>query len=551
MEHTRWIILDTETTGFAAPIFVVELAAQRMCGWHPEGPPFRRLLNQNVRIPPEASRVHGYTPEILERDGEPAERVYHDFAAYAGQSPLVSFNLQYDLNQVLEPEWARLGIAPMGTPGFCALRLAQRLLDPVPAGNCKLQTLRQYYRLPERGAHTALGDVQTVIDLFANVLQPIAAHRNLRSWDQLSAYAQQTWFPSRIAFGKYKGRHYQEARTDAPLRDWLEWLTRSANPQSRSAIMGRWYLDQLAASPEITETITVAAGAAVDDLAAPSIITTEITVFVNPERAELQRLIAAARARLADLEATYTQQRHAVEVTQALLFQLLRPHYQRRDRLKLIVDYRRRFLDALLSRGEEEAEQVSQTYQDAQQQTDAEYEQAADQAAHQHDLSADEQKELKTLWRKLVRFYHPDRFSHDPGKREAFENLTSEINQARDRGDIERLREIAADPDGFMRRQGWESLDFSDSGEISPLRKLFDTLQLKIVATLDALNELQADPKYELHQLSLIRPDYLQKVADEYIQIITDEIKELEAQAAALADEIEELTGEPSLGEPI
>jgi len=26
--------------------------------------------------------------------------------------------------------------------------LAQRLLDPVPAGNCKLQTLRQYYRLP-------------------------------------------------------------------------------------------------------------------------------------------------------------------------------------------------------------------------------------------------------------------------------------------------------------------------------------------------------------------------------------------------------------------
>ena len=39
--------------------------------------------------------------------------------------------------------------------------LAQRLMDPVPAGNCKLQTLRQYYRLPERGAHTALGDVET------------------------------------------------------------------------------------------------------------------------------------------------------------------------------------------------------------------------------------------------------------------------------------------------------------------------------------------------------------------------------------------------------
>ena len=69
------------------------------------------------------------------------------------------------------------------------MRLAQRLLDPVPAGNCKLQTLRQYYRLPERGAHTALGDVGTVADLFATVLRPIAEQRGLETWEQLAAYA--------------------------------------------------------------------------------------------------------------------------------------------------------------------------------------------------------------------------------------------------------------------------------------------------------------------------------------------------------------------------
>ena len=40
------------------------------------------------------------------------------------------------------------------------MRLAQRLLDPVPAWNCKLQTLR--LRLPERGAHTALGNANTL-----------------------------------------------------------------------------------------------------------------------------------------------------------------------------------------------------------------------------------------------------------------------------------------------------------------------------------------------------------------------------------------------------
>ena len=86
------------------------------------------------------------------------------------------------------PLW-RLRISPIGSQGLCALRLAQRLRDPVPAGNCKLQTLRQYYRLPERGAHTAFGDVQTVVDLFAQVLRPIAEHRDLDTWEKLAAYA--------------------------------------------------------------------------------------------------------------------------------------------------------------------------------------------------------------------------------------------------------------------------------------------------------------------------------------------------------------------------
>lgn len=547
MENTRWILLDTETTGLTAPIFVVELAAQWMCGWNPEGPSFRRLINQNAHIPSEVSRVHGYTPEILERDGEPPQTVYRDFAAYVGDLPLVSFNLQYDLEQVLEPEWARLGILSMSNPGFCALRLTQRLLDPVPAGNCKLQTLRQYYRLPERGAHTALGDVQTVADLFAAVLQPIAQHRHLLSWNQICAYAQETWFPSRIAFGKYKGRHYQEARTDAQLLGWLEWLARSTN--ERSATMGRWYLNQLATAPETVDTLNVA-DFAIEDLAESSVTTTtEIICFVHLELEKLKRLIGAARTRLADLEATYTQERHAVDVTQSQLFGLLRPHYQRRDRLKLVVDYRRRFLDVLLRSGEEEAQQVEETYQEAQQQNDAEYEQAAAQAANQRELSDEEQHELKTLWRKLVRLYHPDRFAHDLHKLEAFQKLTTEINRARDEGDVEQLREIANDPHGFMLRQGWENLDFRDSDKVAHLQKLLDTLQLKIVSTLDALNELRESPEHELHKLSLVRSDYLQEVAKDYIAKIMDEIKKLDKQAATLADEIEELTGSPTFGE--
>src|ERR1019366_7909144 len=123
MKNKDWVMVDTETTGLTAPIIVVDLAAQRMRGWGPHGPPFRRLLNQNADISPEASRVHGYTREILERDGEPAVDVYCAFADYAGELPLVSYNIQYDLEEVLKPEWKRLGIKPIGAVGFCALRL--------------------------------------------------------------------------------------------------------------------------------------------------------------------------------------------------------------------------------------------------------------------------------------------------------------------------------------------------------------------------------------------------------------------------------------------
>lgn len=59
MNNHPWLLLDTETTGLKAPIYVVELAAQRMRGWQPDGPAFSRLLNHGVAIPPEATRVNG------------------------------------------------------------------------------------------------------------------------------------------------------------------------------------------------------------------------------------------------------------------------------------------------------------------------------------------------------------------------------------------------------------------------------------------------------------------------------------------------------------
>ncbi|MEZ5555252.1 exonuclease domain-containing protein [Haliea sp.] len=537
MNQTPWILLDTETSGIKAPVFVVELAAQRMRGWEPEGEPFRRLLNHNSDMSPEASRVNGYTREILERDGDPPLNVYEDFAEYVGDLPLVSYNLKYDLDSVLQPEWSRLGVAPIGNRGFCALELAQRLLDPVPAGNHKLQTLRQYYRLPERGAHTALGDVETVADLMQQVLKPLAKQRGLLTWDEIVDFGAATWFPSRIAFGKYKGRDYQEAIKDPDLHGWLEWLAQAKN--SRSVSMGRWYLEQLESGRAFGEKQTPVTGA-------PVINSGEVVVYQAAERATLNSLIASARERLADLEAQYTQEHHAVEVVRSRLFEKLRPFYQKLDELKLKVSYRRKYIDLLLVGGEEEAEEVKQEHERAQAETEQEYKREAALAVQNQALSEEEEQELKRLWRKLVRLYHPDRYAHDPEKHELYTRLTSEINSARDRGDIQRLREIAEDLDGFLAREGLGGLNLDDDSDLTKLRALYDSLQARIMELLETLEELRESSDYELYRLTQEQPELLQEVADAQASDIATEITELETEAAKLAEEIENLTEAPN-----
>jgi DNA polymerase-3 subunit epsilon len=539
------VLLDTETTGLTTSVFVVELAAQRMRGWHPSGASFRKLLNHDQDIPAEGSRIHGYTREILERDGEPPQQVYREFTEYAGSLPLVSFNLEYDLNEVLKPEWNRLGIGAIGSRGFCALRLAQRLLDPVPAGNCKLQTLRQYYRLSERGAHTALGDVQTVADLLSQVLRPIAEHRGLDTWEKLVKFAAEEWYPSRIAFGKHKGRLFQEARQDAELRRWLDWLANSSN--ARSAKMGRWYLQQLeigTAQPDTAVFATTQIEGETGRVMAAQEGHAALVIYVNPELEQLRQLVAGARARLAGLEVDYARAKSRVDATQAVLFRRLREHYQKRDRLRLLVDYRQKYLDSLMRGGEDEAKQAEQNYEKAKAQSDTDYEETSAAVAGKKQLTAEDEAELTRLWKKLVKLFHPDRFAHQPDKLETYEKLTSAINQAKDNGDIGTLREIANDPHGFILRQGWASLDFSEEKELGQFRRLHETLQLEIITVLDSLNSLRESPDYELCQLSEQKPGVLDELAAERTKLLEKESADLEKQAERLAEEIKELSGQ-------
>src|ERR1022692_3559664 len=214
-------------------------------------------------------------------------------------------------------------------------------------------------------------------------------------------------------------------------------------------------------------------------------------MYTSPELEQLRQLVAGARAQLAELETDYTREKSRVDAVQAGLFRHLRGHYQKRDRLRLAVEYRQKFLDSFIRDSTDEVEQAEKEFEQAKARLDEDYEELAAAADKKRQLTAEQEAELTQLWKKLVKLYHPDRFANEPDKLETYHKLTAAINQAKDAGDIETLREIAEDPHGFILRQGWANLDFSDEAELNQLRRLYETLQLEIITVIESLGQLR------------------------------------------------------------
>jgi DNA polymerase-3 subunit epsilon len=271
--------------------------------------------------------------------------------------------------------------------------------------------------------------------------------------------------------------------------------------------------------------------------------TTNPVIYVSPELEQLRQLVAGAQAQLAELETDYTKEKSRVDAVQAVLFRLLREHYQKRDRLRLVVDYRRKLLDSLTRGDSEAAKQAEQNFKQARASSDKDYEEMAAAMDKKKLLTTEQEAELAQLWKKLVKLYHPDRFANDPDKLETYHKLTAAINQAKDNGDIETLREIAEDPHGFILRQGWAKLDFKDVEELAQLKRLHETLQKEIAAVTESLKQLRESPDYELCQLAEQKPGVLDELAAERAKQLEVENAELEIQAEQLAKEIKRLGG--------
>jgi len=266
-------------------------------------------------------------------------------------------------------------------------------------------------------------------------------------------------------------------------------------------------------------------------------------LYTNPELEQLRQLVAGSRVELAELETDYTREKSRVDAVQAVLFRRLREHYQKRDRLRLAVEYRQKFLDSFVRDSTDEVEQSERDLDQAKARLDEDYKELAAAADKKKNLTAEQEAKLTQLWKKLVKLYHPGCFANEPDKLETYQRLTAAINHAKDNGDIETLREIAEDPAGFLFRKGWAKLDFGDVEELAQLKRLHETLQKEIEEVTESLKALRASPDYELCQLVEQKPGTLDELAAERAKQLEIENAELEMQADRLAKEIKKVGG--------
>jgi hypothetical protein len=273
-----------------------------------------------------------------------------------------------------------------------------------------------------------------------------------------------------------------------------------------------------------------------------------LAVHENPEANDLRARVDAARARLAELDAAYTIEKAKVDRLQASLFKRLRPYREERDRLQLVVEYRRQFLAVALRGEEAEAERVKSAHREAEARNEREYEETARTLAAKKELNAEEEAELVKLWKSLVKLYHPDRFANEPDKLETYGKLTAVINWAKDNGYIATLRQIANDPHGFIFKHGWANLDFRDEDQAKRLEKLLESLEAEILSVTETRERLHKSPEFELYELTAKKPEMLDAVAAKQKALLEKEIADLRSEAERLAEEIGKFTGSPPPG---
>jgi DNA polymerase III subunit epsilon len=167
---TRQVVLDTETTGLD-PLLgdrVLEVAAIEIVNLMPTGKTLHRLIDPEREVPPESTRIHGFTTAMLRGKPKFAE-VLDDLLGFLADSPIVAHNAPFDFG-FLDAELTRAGRPALDRARMVdSLELAKRRFPGLPNN---LDALCRRFGIDNsmRTSHNALLDVQLLAQVYLELM---------------------------------------------------------------------------------------------------------------------------------------------------------------------------------------------------------------------------------------------------------------------------------------------------------------------------------------------------------------------------------------------
>lgn len=182
---------DTETTG-ADP----KTARIIQAAFIDDQLEYVALMNPDIPIPEEATKVHGITNEMLS-DASPSAteiRILHcQFTRKAKDVPVVIFNCCYDWPLLLNA-CARISVEFDFKPLFLDPLVIDRALDKYRKGGRKLDDLARHYEVTMDKAHDAGSDARAAIKILQKQIEIFPALKTY-SIEQMQDM-QARWFES-------------------------------------------------------------------------------------------------------------------------------------------------------------------------------------------------------------------------------------------------------------------------------------------------------------------------------------------------------------------
>jgi DNA polymerase-3 subunit epsilon len=186
LHKLRFVVLDTETTGFApyGGDEVIEIGAVTVENGrpHPEQI-FRRLVNPGRAIPIEVCALTGITPEQV-AEADDLCTVLLEFLPFLDDACLIGHHLGFDL-EFLNLKLRRFCGQTIRNPGFDTLNVAKALYPHL--GSYSLDALLSAHGIEPAGRHTALGDAWLTARLFSMQLELLDVMR-IKTLGELQAF---------------------------------------------------------------------------------------------------------------------------------------------------------------------------------------------------------------------------------------------------------------------------------------------------------------------------------------------------------------------------